>query len=765
MTVLTGTSGNDRLTGTSADETLQGLEGNDTLEGRGGFDLLIGGEGNDDLYFTGSGSISDGGPGDDYWAGSIRFATVPIRFSLAEARSPTGTALGDGTIVRNIERFWLETGSGDDLLLMDAPIIGQSVWFGGAGFNRLVIDQRTSANSMLLLHDWPQAGSTNLSTGGALFTAINIGALEVFGSLANDQLVGGNGDDFLSGGPGNDQILGGNGRDTMLGGAGNDVISDDDGFNLMDGGPGNDVLVGRSGDTLLGGDGADQLIIDGTRSLIDGGAGVDQFALNLRIASPISFAIAAARTTIGITLPDGTIVRNVETFEINTGPADDTVIVDAFLQGVNLWNINSGNSVRTDVGGDQLTADLSGAATDVQVLGSTNATQVIVANGRLDTGTLGIIAASGGSGNDLLRGIAGNDWLFGRDGNDTLMGMAGNDTLIGGGGNDMLDGGAGFDRARYFGNRTDFTITRSGATLTITDTRGQEGTDTLTSIEQLEFTDGVLGSAPEHLILFRPADRGLFAWNSTLGAAGFTWFFTVGTGAQAIAADDFTGDGQIDVLFRQANGDLTVWSAALAGNGFENLNIPAGFAPIAYGDLRGSTAVDIVLQGPDGQLLIADPAAAEITALFNMTTGWRILSVVNINSTGKNDVIMQNDNSGAVIAFTESGWVDLFTLSSGWDIVAFGDVIAGPEDEFLLMNNNRTVIFWDPTKGGSGWQDFATLAAGWTLLAVSDLSGDARDDIILQNTSGAAIYWTSSGWVDLGATLMGNELIGTGVLL
>lgn len=764
MTVLTGTSGNDRLTGTSANETLDGLEGNDTLEGGGGLDLLLGGEGNDDLYVTGSGSISDGGPGDDYWAAFIRFATVPMRFSLSEARSPTGTALGDGTIVRNIERFWLETGSGDDLLILDARLTGQSVWFGGTGFNRLVIDQRTSANSMLLLHDWPQVGSTNLTTGGALFTGINVSQLEVYGSLGNDQLVGGNGDDLIDGGPGNDQISGGLGRDTLRGGSGNDVITDDDGFNLMEGGPGNDLLVGRSGDTLLGGEGNDQLIIDGTQGVIDGGDGVDQFALNLRIAAPVTFSIAAARTAIGTTLPDGTIIRNVETFEINTGPADDTVIVDAFLQGVNLWNINSPNALRTDVGGDQLIADLSGATTDVQVLGGATATQVIVANGRLDTGTLGIIAASGGSGNDLLRGIAGNDWLFGRDGNDSLMGMAGNDTLIGGGGNDVLDGGPGFDRARYFGNRTDFTITRSGATLTITDTRGQEGTDTLTSIEQLEFADGVLGSAPENLILFRPNDRGLLAWNSTLGSAGFSWFFTLGTDSQAIAADDFTGDGLVDVLFRQANGNLTVWNAALGGNGFQNLSVSNGFSPIAYGDLRGNSAVDILLQGPGGQLTILDPSDGQTTNLLTLGTGWQVAGVGNINGSGKEDVVFLNTN-GAMIALTDQGWLDLLTLAPGWRVAGIADVVGSPADDFVFFNDaSRVALFWDATRGGDGWIDFVTVGAPWRFGGFGDLNGDAREDVIFISTAGDGIYWTGTAFNQLGSVLAGSELLGNGIL-
>jgi hypothetical protein len=34
---------------------------------------------------------------------------------------------------------------------------------------------------------------------------------------------------------------------------------------------------------------------------------------------------------------------------------------------------------------------------------------------------------------------------------------------------------------------------------------------------------------------------------------------------------------------------------------------------------------------------------------------------------------------------------------------------------------------------------------------------------VLQKDNGLAIYWTGSNWVDLGSTLIGAEMVGTGV--
>ncbi len=74
----------------------------------------------------------------------------------------------------------------------------------------------------------------------------------------------------------------------------------------------------------------------------------------------------------------------------------------------------------------------------------------------------------------------------------TVMGTALNDTLNGTGGNDILDGGAGIDAVIFSGTVFNYFISynRALGTATITDHRaGGDGTDTLISIEKLQFAD------------------------------------------------------------------------------------------------------------------------------------------------------------------------------------------------------------------------------------------------------------------------------------
>lgn len=86
---------------------------------------------------------------------------------------------------------------------------------------------------------------------------------------------------------------------------------------------------------------------------------------------------------------------------------------------------------------------------------------------------------------------------------NTLTGLAGNDVLIGGVGSDVLDGGTGFDEARYADGRSVrkfYTVTsqQEGSAFNTLIAGGPEGgTDTLRSIEQARFVDGVLTFDPQ----------------------------------------------------------------------------------------------------------------------------------------------------------------------------------------------------------------------------------------------------------------------------
>lgn len=74
-------------------------------------------------------------------------------------------------------------------------------------------------------------------------------------------------------------------------------------------------------------------------------------------------------------------------------------------------------------------------------------------------------------------------------GADTITGGSAGDTLMGREGNDTINGGGGTDTAGYSGPRSSYTISKVGAGWQVAAKSGTDGTDALSSIEALNFSD------------------------------------------------------------------------------------------------------------------------------------------------------------------------------------------------------------------------------------------------------------------------------------
>ena len=90
-------------------------------------------------------------------------------------------------------------------------------------------------------------------------------------------------------------------------------------------------------------------------------------------------------------------------------------------------------------------------------------------------------------------GGSANDTITGNSSNNTLSGGAGDDYLEGNGGDDTIDGGTHTtgDVAVFNDVYANYTITESGGTYTVAHNggAGSDGTDTITNVEYLEFSD------------------------------------------------------------------------------------------------------------------------------------------------------------------------------------------------------------------------------------------------------------------------------------
>ena len=97
-----------------------------------------------------------------------------------------------------------------------------------------------------------------------------------------------------------------------------------------------------------------------------------------------------------------------------------------------------------------------------------------------------------------VHGYSGDDTIVLREGDETAFGFAGKDTFEGGAGNDIIDGGAGVDTAIYKDASSTYTLTTNDdGTVNVIHTSpsegfANEGSDTLTSIEKMQFSNKTL---------------------------------------------------------------------------------------------------------------------------------------------------------------------------------------------------------------------------------------------------------------------------------
>ncbi|MBI3466778.1 MAG: hypothetical protein HY000_27515 [Planctomycetes bacterium] len=174
-------------------------------------------------------------------------------FALNAAGNQLDLTLDGGTPrtfnLSDVHDLCLAGGPGNDTITIDSDIQLPAHILGGTGN-----DQITGGSGRDHIHG---GRGKDVIDGGA-------GNDRVFGDRGRDSLVGGDGNDWLWGGPafvhhqrrdsdtidgggGNDHIEGGAGRDSLLGGGGNDRIFGGLGRDSLDGGPGRDMLHGGPG--------------------------------------------------------------------------------------------------------------------------------------------------------------------------------------------------------------------------------------------------------------------------------------------------------------------------------------------------------------------------------------------------------------------------------------------------------------------------------------------------------------------------------------
>ncbi len=486
---LYGESGDDEIV-IKEDGLASGGEGDDSIEIDAGSSHTVQatGDDGDDIFFIRSGDVDiDGGAGRDALSANQRsiFAGLNVDLLAGTINTFDGSNWFSGT-VSNVEELigsnehadllqgsnsgerFIGGGGNDDIHGRG----GQDALYGGPGNDDLSGDADDD-----LLHGGAGNdiinGGSGIDTASWAFAAPDVQRGEVesssFGHLDADLSAGSATFRLFSGGQENDTLID---IENIIGGDGDDTISGDNFDNMLAGGAGNDVLEGR--------DGNDILVLDGDDDA-SGGAGDDRFVIGLGNMSIDGgdgddiLDFGTLKGTIRIDTTAGTYTAELE-----------------FDQPV--WKSDSGTAPR-DLNGVQLTPqDVLEA--DATFSNSTNdlALNSVVEGTESDT-DLAIdfvteTQVASGTFSNIEQFVAGAATLIGSFNDDRFVGDSGANIFEGMQGDDFIDGDSGSDTAIFSHPIANYTITRSiNGGFEVIDTVNDEGNDILLNIERLQFSD------------------------------------------------------------------------------------------------------------------------------------------------------------------------------------------------------------------------------------------------------------------------------------
>ena len=504
------------------------------------------------------------------------------------------------------------------------------------------------------------------------------------GGTANDTLTGAADADRLDGGAGTDTLNGDSGDDALVGGPGPDVLNGGTGVDLADysartsgvtvniegtandgepleadnvkvdvenvtGGSGNDALLGGApANLLIGGDGDDTLDGEAGIDVLDGGAGADILAGGLAIDT-VTYAGRSTPVTMTI---DG-VANDGAVGELDNVKVDVETVI--------------GGTGNDDLAGSPLADTLFG-----------------------------------GAGSDTLRGDAGIDILWGEAGDDTLEGGAGNDTLNGDDGSDMLEGGAGgdthnggagFDSADYRARTASVTASLDGSandgeTVEVDNVKpdverllGGGGDDTLTGNNGVNTLEGGAG---DDLM-----DPGKGAGDQLLGGPGTdTVTYSARTAAVVLDLDGLADDGELnenDLIDTDVE-NLTggAGNDRLAGSAGANVLSGGNGNDILDGDMGG----DVFLGGTGTDTADYSSRTAAVTA---DPDGW-----ADDGEAGENDLI-ETDVEG----LAGGSGNDVLTGALGTNVLSGGagdDTVDGAQGDDDIDGGGGN----DELRGGTG---------------------------------------------------------------
>jgi autotransporter-associated beta strand protein/VCBS repeat-containing protein len=255
-------------------------------------------------------------------------------------------------------------------------------------------------------------------------------------------------------------------------------------------------------------------------------------------------------------------------------------------------------------------------------------------------------------------------------------------------------------------------------------------------------------------LLWRTADGGVSVWTYK---AGLVSPLPTLTGSAPLSTTiegtgDFNGDGTGDILFRSADGHIAEWlmNGTQIAAARDVGTIDASWHTSGTGDFNGDHTDDILFHNDAGQVATWSMQGGNIASIKTAGSAGpasHIQGTGDFNGDGRTDILFRNEDGHVVTWLMNNGQastiVDIGTAPATAHIVGTGDFNGDHTEDILFRGNDGHVTAWLMTSGHiASIQDIGSADASFALLGAGDLNGDDREDILWSNGDGhVTVAW------------------------
>lgn len=220
---------------------------------------------------------------------------------------------------------------------------------------------------------------------------------------------------------------------------------------------------------------------------------------------------------------------------------------------------------------------------------------------------------------------------------------------------------------------------------------------------------------------------------------------------------NLNGDEYADVLlYDDTNKDIGAWYVDESGiPHWASLGrISADTTLIAANDFNGDELIDMVFRKADGTITVQiNGGSSWSTAL---PKEWDVVATGDINGDGTADLVFRNGNAVGSWLVTEQGpsWLSISSIGNDSEIITAGDFNGDGTDDILICTNGSLGAWIMKDGKVSSWKALGNYSDTVKFESIGDYNGDGIDDIRVRDVNDLAAIYSyddSYGWKKFGS--------------